>query len=203
MTAEQWLTPTDLRLLRTLQGTPNLVRAAHRLGIPRDRAVYRLERLRRLYGKPAAIGRRGGGKVGATTLTPLGRALVRRAQGAHRGANRWEGTYQLHPSPHVDLGKGYRLAVTFHARPASSATIEVDPESFVVARAPFESSARNVLPVVVERVRSHSEGRVVLGARWGPFPVRATLTSGSVRRLRLGRGQPAYFLLKAVAIRKV
>ncbi len=202
MTQERWLTPTDRRLLVALDGAANLVHAARDVGISRDRAVYRLQRLRRLYGKAAAVGRRGGGAVGATTLTPFGRSLVHSARRGHPGANRWKGVYHRDPSPYVDLGEGRRVEVTFRARPDQRVTVEVDPESFVIARERFESSARNVFTARLEAIRPLTSGRVVLEARWDGLPFRATLTPGSVKRLHLARGQPAFFYLKAVAVRK-
>lgn len=202
MTTEQWLTPTDRRLLAALRTRPSLVQAARALGITRDKAVYRLQRIRRLYGKPAAVGHRGGGAVGATTLTAFGRSLLRGGEGAHRGANRWLGVYYASPSPHVDLGNGRELEVAFAARPHEHLRVEVDPESFVIARTHFESSARNVLNVTVESVRPYGPGRVRVHARWGGLRVRATVTPASVQRLRLARGRSAFFYLKAVAVRK-
>jgi molybdopterin-binding protein len=82
-------------------------------------------------------------------------------------------------------------------------TVEADPESFVIARERFESSARNVFAVRLEGIRPLTSGRVVLLARWEGLAVRAALTPGSVRRLKLTRGQSAFFYLKAVAVRKV
>jgi molybdopterin-binding protein len=82
-------------------------------------------------------------------------------------------------------------------------TVEADPESFVIARERFELSARNVFKARLEGIRPLTSGRVVLLARWGGLAVRAALTPGSVQRLKLTRGQSAFFYLKAVAVRKV
>lgn len=199
---ERWLTPVDRKLLAALDRTPNVVHAARGLGITRDRAVYRLQRLRRLYGKPAAIGHRGGGAVGATTLTPFGRSLLHGPGGGHARANRWQGTFEASPTPHVDLGEGRRLEVAFRGQPGESVCVEVDPETFVIARGRFESSARNVLEGRVEALRPLTSGRVVVLARWAGLPLRALVTPGSVKRLRLAPGRPAFFYLKAVAVRR-
>ena len=202
MTAERWVTPLDQRLLTELDRTPNVVRAAQVLGISRDRAVYRLQRLARLYGRPATLGRRGGGGVGATTLTPFGRSLLHAGAGRRPGTNRWAGRYRARPSPHIDLGPGRRLEVAFRAKPDTLVTVEVEPESFLIARGTFESSARNVLPARLTDLRSLRSGRVEVRADWNGTPIRATLTPGSVRRLGLAPGRRAYFYLKAVAVRR-
>lgn len=201
MTIERWVSPVDHRLLAALRRVPNLVHAARSIGITRDRAVYRLQRLRHLYGRPAATGHRGGGATGATTLTPFGRSLLQPMRHAPANTNRWRGIYRPGPPPHVDLGAGRVLEVSFRAPSEGSVTIEVDPESFVIARRPLLTSARNVFAARMESFRPLSSGRVLLTARWKSLRVRAILTPGSIRRLRLARGQSAYFLLKAVAVR--
>jgi molybdate transport repressor ModE-like protein len=202
VSAERWLAPVDVRLLGELAHEPNLVHAARTLGVGRDRAVYRLKRLERLFGRPVAVGQRGGPNPGATHLTPLGRRLLRAATGIHPGANLWTGTYRAGPPPTVVFGPGALLEVSFHARDGNPVTVEVDPEGFVVARRPVTLSARNVLRIVVERVRVHPDDTATLVARWGDRPVRVALTLGSVRRLGLTPGTRAYLYAKAVAVRR-
>lgn len=202
MTVERWLTPTDLKLLGQLARTPNLVRAAKAIGITRDRAVYRLRRLGRMYGRPAATSRRGRGALGSTALTALGRRLLPSSLAHRPGLNHWEGVFQSHPSPHVDLGSGRRLWVAFRAHPHERVAVDVDPESFVVARRRFESSARNVLKAQVEALRPSGAGRVRVDATWEGLRVRAVVTSLSVHRLGIARGTPAFFYLKAVGVRR-
>jgi molybdopterin-binding protein/molybdate transport repressor ModE-like protein len=199
---ERWLTPVDVRLLRALAREPNLVHAAHALGLGRDRAVYRLKRLTRLFGRPVALGERGGPHPGGTRLTPLGRRLLRTASGVPPGANLWTGTYRRGPPPTVVFGPGSSLEVSFRAREGSEVTIEVDPEGFVVARRPVTLSARNALRTTIEQVRTHPDGTVTLVARWGERPVRVALTSGAVTRLGLTTGTRAYLYVKAVAVRR-
>lgn len=204
MTSERWLTPIDLKLLRALGRTPNLVRAARAVGITRDRAVYRIARLRRLYGRAAAVGRRGGGALGSTTLTKFGRALLRPASPppARFGMVQWTGIYRGGPSPHVDLPGGRRIVVAFRARPGSSVALELDPETVIVSRTRFESSARNVLRVRIVALRAIAAGRVALEARWDGLPIRAIVTPGSAARLGLAPGRNAFFYVKAVAVRR-
>jgi molybdate transport repressor ModE-like protein len=203
MTAERFLAPIDVRLLSELARQPNLVHAARALGVGRDRAVYRLKRLERLYGRPVALGRRGGPHTDTTHLTPLGRRLLRTAAGLPPGANLWSGTYRAGPPAMVEFGERNRLVVSFRAREGTPVTVEVDPEDLIVATRPATLSARNVLPATIERVRAHLDGTALLVARWGDRPVRIALTTGSVERLRLTPGTPAFLYVKAVAVRRV
>lgn len=199
---ERFLAPIDVRLLDALAKDPNLVHAARTLGVGRDRAVYRLRRLRRLYGSSVAEGARGGTSPGSTHLTPLGRRLLRGATGLHPGTNRWAGTYSGTPSPRVVLGPAAALEVAFREREGARVTVEVDPEAFVVARAPAVLSARNSLPASVDRVRLRPDGTATLYARWAGRRVRVALTAGSVDRLALRPGARAYLYVKAVAVRR-
>jgi molybdate transport repressor ModE-like protein len=198
---ERWVSPGDLRLLGELAREPNVVRAARRLGIGRDRAVYRLRRLGELFGGPVVRGSRGGPAGGGSRLTPLGHRLLRRATGPARPTNRWTGTYRRTPAPHVVLGPDAELEVTFAARDGARVTIEVDPEAFVVARRRVDLSARNALPVAVERVRRGPGDSAILLARWDHRRVRVALTPASVASLGLSPGTSAFLYAKAVAIR--
>ena len=201
MTREPSLTPTDVRLLRELERTPNVVRAARAIGIRRDRAVYRLRRLGSLFG-PVAAAVRGGVQGGSTRLTPLGRRLLARTRGDRPGSNRWTGAYRRGPPPSVDLGPGRRLEVTFPAREGARVTVEVDPDALIVALRPAELSARNGLRATVERVRLRADGTALVTARWAGAPVRAEVTVGSVRRLRLAPGRTVVLYAKAVSVRR-
>ncbi len=203
MTAEGWLAPVDVRLLRELAREPNVVRASRALGITRDRAVYRLRRLSALYGGPVSRGHRGRTGPGSTELTPLGRRLLRRASGLRPGSNRWTGTFTAHPSPLVVVGPRASLEVAFWRREGASVTVEIDPEAFVVAPHRVRLSARNALAVRIERITSHPDDTALLHARWQGRPVRVALTIGSVARLGLKVGGRAYLYAKAVAVRPV
>jgi molybdopterin-binding protein/molybdate transport repressor ModE-like protein len=203
MSAERWLTPVDVRLLAELEREANLVHAARAIGVGRDRAVYRLERLARLFGGAVALGQHGGVTPGATRLTPLGRRLLRGATGGRPGANRWSGIYRRVPSPRVVLGPNLELEVAFRGKDGDGVTVEVDPEAFVVARRRVDLSARNALHVIVERVQRHPDGTALLKTRWDGRPIRVAITSGSVDRLHLAPGARAYLYVKAVAVRRV
>lgn len=203
MVADRYLTPTDVKLLGALASTTNLVRAARTVGISRDRAVYRLERIGRLYGKPAAAGHRGRGATGSTTLTPFGRRLLAPRRGEGPADNRWEGVFHPRPGPHVDLAEGRSLTVAFRAHPGERVTLSAPPEAFLLARRRFESSARNVLRALLTRVHPLGNGQVLVEGRWEGLPVRAAVTASSARRLRLAAGESVYFYLKAIAVRKV
>ena len=203
MSAEPWLAPVDVRLLRALAREPNVVRAARALGIGRDRAVYRLRRLATLFGRPVAVGHRGGPTSGATHLTPLGRRLLGRAEGVRPGSHRWRGTYTARPSPRVTLGPGALLEVAFRARDGARVTVEVDPEAFVVGRHRFLLSARNALAAIVRRVHARPGGTAFLEALWRGRTVRVAITTGSIARLGLVPGARIYLYVKATAIRRV
>jgi molybdopterin-binding protein/molybdate transport repressor ModE-like protein len=202
VTAERWLTPLDVRLLGRLAVEPNLVRVARRLRIGRDRAVYRLLRLERLFGGPVVHGRKGGRTPGRTDLTARGRRLLDQSTGPHRRANRWRGTYHRSPSPRVVLDAGGELEVSFRHRDGTPVVVDIDPEAIVVARRRVELSARNVLATTVIAVRRRRSGTAELTARWGTLLVRVALTPGSVARLGLRPGRRAYLFLKAVAVRR-
>lgn len=203
MTDERSLTPTDVRLLAALAATANVVRAARRLGIARDRAVYRLHRMTRLYGGPVVTASRGGRTGGGSRLSPLGRHLLDRATGSRPGANRWDGRFRRGPPARVDLGGGGALAVAFRAADGRPVSVEVDPDAWVIARRPAELSARNAVRGIVETVRRRADGTATVAVRWGPRTVRATVTAGSLRRLGIARGRPVILYAKAVAVRRV
>ena len=203
MTREASLTPTDIRLLGALARTANVVRASRSLGIGRDRAVYRLRRMRRLYGAPVTEAARGGRSGGRTRLTALGRQLLDRASGSRPGANRWSGPFHRGPPATVELGAGRRLEVAFRAPDGARVTVEVDPDAWVLARRPAELSARNAVRAVVASVRRRRDGTAIVTVRWGPDPVRAEVTVGSLGRLGIARGRPVIFYAKAVAVRRV
>ncbi|HYA10431.1 MAG TPA: TOBE domain-containing protein [Thermoplasmata archaeon] len=202
MTDEGSLTPLDVRLLGELERTRNVVRASQALGIGRDRAVYRLDRLGRLFG-PVTTSTRGGVGGGTTELTPLGRRLLARALGARPGANDWTGSYRRGPPPYVELDEGGRLEVAFRAAEGAPVTVEVDPDALIVAVRPAELSARNALVAIVESVHPRPDGTAIVAARWGRTLVRAEVTVGSVRRLGLAPGRPVILYAKAVSVRRL
>ena len=70
------VTSTDVALLRSLAQDRSIAGASRRVGISRDRAVYRVERLERAFGGPVVVGVRGGSGHGGSTLTALGDRIV-------------------------------------------------------------------------------------------------------------------------------
>jgi molybdate transport repressor ModE-like protein/molybdopterin-binding protein len=196
------LTPTDLRLLVALGRERNVVHAARAAGIPRDRAVYRLRRLERLYRRPVVRTHRGGRDPGGTELTALGRRLSAGAAGGHPGTNRWSGTFRVGPPAHLALPDGATLEVAFRGRADAPVDVEVDPEAIVLSRRPVDLSARNRLTVRVRDVHVHRDGSVLVRADWGPRVVRVAVTRGSVDRLGLSPGRRVYAYVKATSLRR-
>jgi molybdopterin-binding protein/molybdate transport repressor ModE-like protein len=201
--AEPWLTPTDRALLAALRRTPNLVRAARSIGISRDRGVYRLSRLAHLYGGPVARGERGGREAGATRLTALGERLLEPTATRGLSPNRFRGEYRLGPPPNVRVAGGGALEVTFSGRDGEQLDVEVDPAAIVVGLRPLDSSARNVLPVVISAVRPRGRLTTEVRGTWHGLTVKVVVTPRSVERMRLAPGRPAYLHVKAPAVRRV
>jgi molybdopterin-binding protein/molybdate transport repressor ModE-like protein len=200
---DRWVTPLDRRLLRRLAAEPSAARAARALGVGRDRVVYRLARLRRLYGAPVVEAARGGPGTGGSRLTRLGRSLLRASSGLRPPGNRWSGVYRGRPSPRVALSPSAELAVAFRAPDGARVDVGIDPEAFVVGRHKVALSARNVLEGTVATVRRKGDGTATLRVLWARRPVRVALTGGSVERLRLAPGVRVYLYLKAVAVRRL
>jgi molybdate transport repressor ModE-like protein/molybdopterin-binding protein len=209
------VTDTDVALLRTLAREPSVVAASRQVGISRDRANYRLARLEKAFGGPVVESVRGGRGHGTTRLTPLGDRIVRqgfdsvelldaRPVAPPSRSNLLRGVYHLAPVPEVVLGKGVRLRVAFPAEEGEPVSVLLDPESILVARRKFPSSARNVLPGTVEEVRP---GRASLGwtllVRAGPARLRVAVTEEPVRQLGLAPGARVWLYVKATAVRRV
>lgn len=208
------LAPVDVGLLDLLSREPSLVAACARLGIRRDRGVYRLRRLGRIAGRPVVESERGGRAKGSTRLTPLGRRLLARGVGAPIGpragrslpVNRWTGRWHGSPGPRVDVAPGLSWSVDFLAREGETVTVTLEPEAVLVATARFPTSARNTLPARVTRVRSIGPGtgarRRLLEARVGRAEVRAAITAESVERLGISPGRPVVLYVKATSLRR-
>lgn len=209
------VTDTDVALLRTLAREPSVVAASRRVGISRDRATYRLARLEEAFGGPVVQSVRGGRGHGATRLTALGDRIVRqgfdsvelldaRPLAPPSRSNLLRGIYHRDPAPEVTVGKGVRLRVAFTAEEGEPVSVLLDPESILVARGKFPSSARNVLPGTVEEVRP---GRDSLGwtlvVRSGPARLRVAVTEEPVRQLGLAPGARVWLYVKATAVRRV
>lgn len=204
----------DVELLARIGTRASVVAAARELGISRDRANYHLRRLARAFGGPVVAAARGGASHGGTLLTPLGDRIARGGfdvldllgprSPSPAPANRLEGTYRAGPPPTVEVAPGLALRVAFAAPDGARVSLLLDPETVVVARGRFASSARNVLGATVEAVRSGTGpvGRL-LTVRTGPLRLRIALTDETVRALGLARGRRVFLYVKATALRRV
>ncbi len=209
------VTDTDVALLQSLAHERSVVAASRRIGISRDRAVYRLSRLGQAFGGPVVTGVRGGRSFGGSRLTPLGDRIVRegfdsvellkaRPLANPSRSNLLHGVFHPGPSPTVVVGPGLKLRVSFVAEEAEPVSLLLDPESILVARGRFASSARNVLAAVVDEIRPGpgAHGRTVL-ARVGRVSLRASVTEETVAQMRLVRGARVFLYVKATALRRV
>jgi molybdate transport system regulatory protein len=207
------VTELDLALLGALTTAPTLVAACRRLGITRDRGVYRLGRLARIAGGPVVRTEHGGRFGGGSRLTPRGHALRRRGADAlalatptrDSPARSWvlEGTYRHRPEPRVDLARGFSLRVTFEAGEGETVVVAVDPEAVLLARRAFASSARNRFVGRVDRVVRRSPATCKVAVRVGSHRLRAAVTERSVRELGLSPGRRVVLYVKATAVRRL
>ncbi|MGA7924270.1 MAG: TOBE domain-containing protein [Thermoplasmata archaeon] len=209
------VTTTDVALLRALAGERSVVAASRTLGISRDRAVYRLRRLERAFGGPVVRSERGGTRHGGTRLTELGDRIIRQGfdsvelldsqplQSPSR-SNLLRGVYERSPSPAVRIDPHLRLSVSFSAEEGEPVAVLLDPESIVVARRSFPSSARNCIPGTVERVEERrGSSSSAVRVRSGSVQLTIAVTPESVRLLRLRPGANVVLLVKATALRRV
>lgn len=200
MPDEVELQTVDRLLLSTLASSTSLVEASRRCGIRRDRAVYRVRRLERGFGRRIVRARRGGLGHGRSELTPFGRSLLREGP---RGppTNRLEGIYDGDSPPRVHVLGGPELTVAFRAKPAQRLAVTISPEALLLARGRFRSSARNVIAgTVVGRLRMRG-GTPLLPLECGGVRLHAAVTPESVRRLGLVPGRRVFVYLKATAVR--
>jgi molybdopterin-binding protein len=204
-------TALDLRLLAELESDPNLVRACARLGISRDRGIYRLQRLSAGGTGPLVRTMRGGRGAGSTTVTAAGRELLARARGPvlRVGAARAEppaatilqGVWRGGRAPGLRLANGQILHAAFDAPPGATVDVAIDPEVVLVARRTFPTSARNVLAGTVITIRGEGPAARLLEVDVNGVQLRAGVTAESVRRLGLRPGARVVLYLKAVAVR--
>jgi len=209
------VTSTDIALLRSLAQERSVVGASRRVGISRDRAVYRIARLERAFGGPVVRGVRGGRRHGGTVLTALGDRIARggfdsvELIGAHpltplSSPNVLRGVYRRNPAPEVRVGRGLRLRVAFPAEEGERVSVLLDPEAIVVARRRFLSSARNVLRATVEAVHVEpGDLGVVVTVRCATSRIRIAMTEEPVRQLELLPGETVWLYVKATALRRV
>jgi molybdate transport repressor ModE-like protein len=209
------VTDTDIALLRALARESSVVAASRSIGISRDRAVYRIARLKRAFGGPVVASVRGGHAHGGTKLTELGDRVVRRgfesveildsrSMSPPSRPNLIRGIYHRSPRPEMAMADGERLRVAFEAADGEAVGALLDPEAIIVARTRFQSSALNVLPATVREVHRSPDpfGATVL-VRAASTVLRVALTKESVRRLRLLRGARVWLYVKATALRRV
>ncbi|MCI4331569.1 MAG: TOBE domain-containing protein [Thermoplasmata archaeon] len=212
-----FLTPLDVSLLRQLGRAASLVEACRQLEITRDRGGYRLRRLARLAGGPVVRARRGGSGHGATQLTSRGARLLERASAplavdprpsrARPGERPTflQGPWHESPQPNIVVG-GVQLFVGFRAVEGETVSVELDPESVILATRRYPTSARNVLAGTVREVRHRGPGtgpvsaRVTVGV--GGFLVEAAVTDRSVEALRLATGRRVILYVKATALQR-
>jgi len=210
------VTSTDVALLRSIGQERSVVAASRRVGISRDRAVYRIERLERAFGGAVVRGIRGGTGHGGTTLTALGDRIVRggfdsvellggRPLTPISAPNILHGTYRKGAaSPEVRVSPGLVLKVAFPANDGEPVSVILDPESVVVARRRFPSSARNVISGTVEGIRQDREELgLTLLVRCPGTRLRISMTEEPVRQLRIKPGVRVWLYVKATALRRI
>jgi molybdate transport system regulatory protein len=216
MTARAHLvTSTDVALLRSIARERSVVAASRAVGISRDRAVYRLERLQRAFAGPVVKSVRGGRGHGGTVLTELGDRIVRggfdsiellnaRPTTPLDPPNLVSGIYRAGPAPRVRVGRSLELRVAFPAEDGEAVSLLLDPDSILVARRRFPSSARNVLSGTVERLYPDpGRGRRTIAVRVDGTLLRAAVTDETVRALDLAAGREVMLYVKATALRRV
>ncbi|MFZ0891026.1 MAG: TOBE domain-containing protein [Thermoplasmata archaeon] len=209
------VTSLDVALLRALARERSVVAASRRIGISRDRATYRLGRLRRAFGGAVVTGERGGRAHGGSRLTPLGDRIVRggfdsvellnsRPVTPLSQPNRLDGIYHRSDAPEVWVEPNLHLRVAFRAEEREPVSVLLDPEAILVARRRFPSSARNVLAGQVEAVRGKTGplDRTLL-VRVGAARLRVAVTEEPIRQLHLRRGARVWLYVKATALRRV
>jgi molybdopterin-binding protein/molybdate transport repressor ModE-like protein len=209
------VTNVDVALLRSVAQVRSIVAASREVGISRDQAVYRLRRMARAFGGPVVHGVRGGAQFGGTLLTPLGDRIARggfdsvelidaRPVVPTAPGNLLSGVYRVGPPSEVRIGARLRLRVSFAARDGERVNVTLDPESIVVARRRFPSSARNVLAGTVVGVRAGaSPSERVLLVRCGAISLRVAITEEPLRQLGLAPGARVFLYVKATALRRV
>ncbi|MGC2788971.1 MAG: TOBE domain-containing protein [Thermoplasmata archaeon] len=208
------VTDRDVALLRSVGREGSVVGASRRVGITRDRAVYRLDRLSRAFGGPVTTSVHGGRGHGGTRLTELGDQVARggfdsvellgaRPFSPLSSPNVLRGVYHAARAPEVVVNDELHLRVAFAADEGEYVSLLLDPEAVLVARRRFASSARNVLSGTVVSVRSTGANGRTLLVRVGSVRLRADVTPEPVRELDLRPGASVVLYVKATALRRV
>lgn len=206
----------DAALLREVDRTGSVARAASTLGRSRARALDRIETLEEAFG-PLVDRHRGGSDGGGSRLTdPAAELLSRfdRLQAALSAAATVPETVLQGPVEAVDgelaavetdvgpvWGRHAGVAVgrIVQARIRADAVTVLTPDA---DRAPHETSARNRLEGVVTDVDA-GETVSTVGVKTGGATVRALVTVGSVDRLGLSAGRTVLVTWKATATRLI
>ena len=214
---EHLLTPLDLALLRAISDVGSLAQACRKIGIGRDRGVYRIRRLELLLGTPVVRAERGGTSGGGgSELTKTGASLLRQGVGPLDREGEGEGPgevaplpeplvgrWHAAPAPCVELDNGLRLFVGFRRPEGELVGISVNPDAVVVARRRFPSSAQNVLLSRVLSLAPLSESRVLLTAEVRGIRLSSCITPQARRSLGLRKASRVYLYVKANAVRPV
>ena len=214
---EHLLTPLDLALLRAISDVGSLAQACRKIGIGRDRGVYRIRRLELLLGTPVVRAERGGTSGGGgSELTKTGASLLRQGVGPLDREGEGEGPgevaplpdplvgrWHAAPAPCVELDNGLRLFVGFRRPEGDLVGISVNPDAVVVARRRFPSSAQNVLLSRVLSLAPLSESRVLLTAEVRGVRLSSCITPQARRSLGLRKASRVYLYVKANAVRPV
>jgi molybdopterin-binding protein len=118
--------------------------------------------------------------------------------------NRLEGVYHHATTSEVWVNPGLHLRVAFGAEEGEAVSVLLDPESILVARRRFASSARNVLAGQVMAIRSgENPSSPVLHVRVGKVTLRVAVTAEPIRQLRLHQGTRVWLYVKATALRRI
>ena len=207
-----WVPPEDVELLRAIDREGSVAGASRSLGIPRDRAVYRIARLSARLPGGVLVPHRGGAAHGFSRLTEAARRLLEgkgpprvRAAPAPHHPTLLVGTYRAGREARVDVA-GQPVYVDFTASDGERVAVAVDPEAIVVAPGRFVSSARNVWEGTVRSVRARpgesGAARRTVRIRALGRDLAVALTPASLRSLGLSKGRRVFLYVKATALRR-
>lgn len=183
-------------LLAAIRRAGNVAAAARALGLDPSNARRHLRTAEARAGARLVQARHGGRGGRNARLTPAALAWLgeRRARGVALAYDEEEGV-----TP-VSIGKRTLFAAGRH--PEGPVVVAVDPAAVSLSRAPpGGTSVRNHLRVVVERIVPISEGTYEVRLVAGALRLRAHVTRGAMRDLRLREGSRVVAGVKATAVR--
>jgi molybdopterin-binding protein len=102
----------------------------------------------------------------------------------------------------VRIAGGVTLAVGFEARERESVRLLLDPESVLIARERFATSARNVLLGRIEAIHPRDAQSRLVAVRVGRARLQAAVTPCAIEELRLRPRARVYLYVKATALRR-